>query len=607
MALGDTQEVVTAVIAALGTSNLNSVTELKTYSPIVQQDYNNLLQGLTNPVISVSPSFLNLGSVALGVSKQDSVTVRNVGNSTLTISVAASSNPHFTVMPLSGNILPSGSQRFYITFTPVATGVETSDVVFTHNAAGSPDTVSVTAEGLDALEWLGTQDSVWFNPNNWQRNGVVGAIPTPTDFVLIPGSVPHNPFVGDDTSGPLEIGALRIYLGGILTFIPSGNFSILGSVTIDTASAFLIQTDSTLAVGGDIILNGTLEVAGSVLPTITVNGTWIEGPNSLFIPGGSTVPFTGTGTVGGNFSNVVFDTGSSMTSNSSIVVSNQCEVRTRMNLRSVDTLFILSEDSSALFGAGIVDSGTIERSVQENLPARYRFESDKTYIKFLGSATYPSMVSVVSVTTYPDTTPSSFGTLGVQVPSTINILENTVRADSTYPDGRWVIVRPEGSTEEPLGAVFDSLAVRRVYEITSSGDTNLRTHLSLRYEQSEVPSGVPEESLRLFRLDSIIVSVQPSGVTLPYDFALYQNYPNPFNPATVIRYELPVESNIAIRIHNILGQEVKTLVNEEQAAGVRQVIWNGRNNAGASVASGVYFYRLQAGDFVDTKKLLLLK
>jgi hypothetical protein len=286
-----------------------------------------------------------------------------------------------------------------------------------------------------------------------------------------------------------------------------------------------------------------------------------------------------------------------------------------MNLRSVDTLFILSEDSSALFGVGVVDSGTIQRSVQENLPARYRFESDKTYIKFLGSATYPSMVSVVSVTTYPDTTPSSFGILGVQVPSTVNTLENTVRADTTYPDGRWVIVRPEGFTEEPLGAVFDSLAVRRVYEITASSDTNLRTHLSLRYEQSEVPSGVPENSLRLFRLEPVIVVVQPpGGVTLPYDFALYQNYPNPFNPVTVIRYQLPVESNVAIRLHNILGQEVKTLVNEEQAAGVRQVVWNGRNNAGASVASGVYFYRLEATStgiearsFMHVQKMLLLK
>jgi hypothetical protein len=88
----------------------------------------------------------------------------------------------------------------------------------------------------------------------------------------------------------------------------------------------------------------------------------------------------------------------------------------------------------------------------------------------------------------------------------------------------------------------------------------------------------------------------------PTTFLSAQNYPNPFNPSTTIRYELPAESQVAITILNILGQEVATLVNEVQKAGSRSVEWNASN-----FASGVYYYRVQAGDGFSVKKMLLLK
>jgi hypothetical protein len=85
-------------------------------------------------------------------------------------------------------------------------------------------------------------------------------------------------------------------------------------------------------------------------------------------------------------------------------------------------------------------------------------------------------------------------------------------------------------------------------------------------------------------------------------FAIEQNYPNPFNPLTVIRYQLPVTSKVSLKIYDVLGQVVATLVDEIQEAGYKSVTWNANN-----IASGVYFYRLQAGTFTKTNKLLLLK
>ncbi|MFZ5979800.1 MAG: T9SS type A sorting domain-containing protein [Candidatus Zixiibacteriota bacterium] len=93
----------------------------------------------------------------------------------------------------------------------------------------------------------------------------------------------------------------------------------------------------------------------------------------------------------------------------------------------------------------------------------------------------------------------------------------------------------------------------------------------------------------------------------PEDFRLYENYPNPFNPTTTISYDLPTASQVKLEIINLLGQRVATLVDGYQTAGHQQIDWNGRNDAGQTVSSGVYFYRLTADNYVQTKKMILLK
>lgn len=94
---------------------------------------------------------------------------------------------------------------------------------------------------------------------------------------------------------------------------------------------------------------------------------------------------------------------------------------------------------------------------------------------------------------------------------------------------------------------------------------------------------------------------------LPAQFALHQNYPNPFNPNTIIRYDLPRDSEVLLKIYNALGQQVRTLVQEKQAAGFKSVEWDGRDDAGRLAGSGVYIYRLTAGQVTLTNKMLFLK
>jgi hypothetical protein len=94
---------------------------------------------------------------------------------------------------------------------------------------------------------------------------------------------------------------------------------------------------------------------------------------------------------------------------------------------------------------------------------------------------------------------------------------------------------------------------------------------------------------------------------LPKEFELGQNHPNPFNPFTVIEFALPTASQVTVDIYNVLGQKVKTLVNEEMSAGYYSATWDGSTDNGQSAASGIYFYKIEAGKFQNTKKLMLLK
>ncbi len=94
---------------------------------------------------------------------------------------------------------------------------------------------------------------------------------------------------------------------------------------------------------------------------------------------------------------------------------------------------------------------------------------------------------------------------------------------------------------------------------------------------------------------------------LPTEFALMQNYPNPFNPSTTITYHLPKTANVELKVYDIIGNEIATLVNEEKSAGVFEVQFNVTQDTRPAMSSGVYFYKLTAGDFVQTKKMILIK
>jgi len=109
---------------------------------------------------------------------------------------------------------------------------------------------------------------------------------------------------------------------------------------------------------------------------------------------------------------------------------------------------------------------------------------------------------------------------------------------------------------------------------------------------------------------SMILTVQlgvDSKLVIPDKFALHQNYPNPWNPITTISYDVPTQSPVTIIIYDILGRQVRTLIEQISEPGYRSVVWDATNDRGQSVGAGVYLYRIQAGDYLQTKKMILIK
>lgn len=152
----------------------------------------------------------------------------------------------------------------------------------------------------------------------------------------------------------------------------------------------------------------------------------------------------------------------------------------------------------------------------------------------------------------------------------------------------------------PYQALNDSTTIRQL------------TWNSSQNKFDTVQSSIPNPKrwgLRIIERDpSNAVGGKDLTIIMPDEYKLEQNYPNPFNPTTTIAYYLPIRSRISLTVYDMLGREVRTLMhNEDIEAGRREIVWDGRDNTGRSVASGTYFYTLRFGNFEKTNKMMLIK
>ncbi|MBK8130612.1 MAG: T9SS type A sorting domain-containing protein [bacterium] len=172
-------------------------------------------------------------------------------------------------------------------------------------------------------------------------------------------------------------------------------------------------------------------------------------------------------------------------------------------------------------------------------------------------------------------------------------------AMNAYDD---IITHPE-SRHDSLTA-----AIEATHLLFAKKDTKLST--SHPENQSSSALEMYRRILRLIAQHQRSKNAAIDGVediAIPVSYALYQNYPNPFNPNTEIRFDLPEAIHAELKVFNILGQEVVTLVDDVRAAGAYRVLWDGKNAAGLTVASGVYVYQIKTPNFTDAKKMMLIR
>ena len=250
-----------------------------------------------------------------------------------------------------------------------------------------------------------------------------------------------------------------------------------------------------------------------------------------------------------------------------------------------------------------------------NTTAYEYYQITTNALNLLGSATriQTGQIDTVIIDTDAETI--------LPMPLTYGATFGNIRDSSSIVPGFWVITN-SSQTVDAFGTIalpwntFDALRVSAIDEIeVYAGGILIDQSTNTYFNWITKNGGIFEADLDTNSATTGTVALAFASLTQvvntvsvenennsPSDFVLYQNYPNPFNPATIIKYNIPYSTNVTIRVYDVIGKEIATLVNESKSAGNYEVVFNADN-----LSSGIYFYKLIAGNVVQTKKMILLR
>jgi hypothetical protein len=201
---------------------------------------------------------------------------------------------------------------------------------------------------------------------------------------------------------------------------------------------------------------------------------------------------------------------------------------------------------------------------------------------------------------------------GIQVnydPTVLEFINATDAGDTFLKSGdRSADIFAVLDHKQETGELYIASAITQGNSVSGAGTLGTLTFRLLDPNRQDTDIHIAQGILFNPTLDGFMaINLGDRFSLIPTEFALEHNFPNPFNPETTLRYAIPNAGQVTLSIYNVLGQEVVQLVNAEQMPGFYAISWNGKNALGHTVASGVYLYRIQAGDFHQTHKMLLLK
>ncbi len=290
------------------------------------------------------------------------------------------------------------------------------------------------------------------------------------------------------------------------------------------------------------------------------------------------------GTYGVVYKTALEDTNADL-SNFKVITWSQGETLPAFSQNQVTSLQHYLNNGGALF----INGQDIGRDIFESngfSPFAQNFYTNYLHADYLGDASFFYLIKGVSGDPITNGLQFVLGTIYDKSPDKIAPVDTQATTILTYMNG------PDAAGIRAWGSNY-----RVVY-------------LSIGFEQ--IPDSTTRDTVlarSLNWLQDVYLTIDPSH-PIPYSFSLEQNYPNPFNPSTTIRYVLPAQSGhsrATLTIYNQLGEVVRTLVNQQQGPGIHQVVWDGRNDSGEFVSSGIYFYQLRYGQYQETRKMIFMR
>jgi uncharacterized protein YdeI (BOF family) len=518
--------------------------------------------GKSQAVATFSPTSLDFKKVIVGTSVKDSISILNNGGDTLKITSVTSNYSVFVVTPSAATILPLATQKFYVTFTPTGAVASSAKISFASNAATSPDSVMVTGSGTPA----GFKEPIFtVTPSSLDFKGVLKN-QSKTDSVTVKNTGTDSLFITAiaSTNGVFTVTPTTARLDTMAT---AKFFIMFTPTTGGLAAGLIVFTDNTAEGTDTVKVSGSGLALGSIKSArLAANGTEVlfEGMVTRAKGAFTYMQDTSAGIVVRQTSGAWFDsvtTGGLKGGDKVRVYGKTSEYNSLKQINTVDLYsFERISRSNSLPNAQLVNLKELVTNGEN-----YEAEFVKVIsVSITGSGTF------TAATTYAITDPSdASNAVALRIPNA---------ADSDVDGMPFITV-----------ATF--------------------TGVVGQFSSSDPVAGYQLMAVDLTDLKDNTLSVQELASGIPAAYTLYNNYPNPFNPSTTIKFGVPEASNVTLKIYDIVGREVATLVNDQVAAGYHDVSWDA-----SAMASGVYLYRItatsvrgQKQSFTQGRKLVLMK
>lgn len=515
--------------------------------------------------LSVPTLFFNFPNLMINTYLDTTITIKNPGRDTLRVSAVATTGS-YSARPVSFTVAPGKTFSDTIRFKPTAIGSSYGLLIFTSNAATSPDTIYLSGGAFGAPKVTFSRSNVSLG------NVIVGGVVKDTITITNTGTdLLHITAITSDDSAFGSV-SQQIYLP-------------VGQKFIDTVSY-------------------APQHFGSLKTTLRFFSNVQAQPDTIVLTGGSPAPVIQLTKPIADFGQVAISDSGVVSLYVKNIALNTLKIDSTMNLNpafkaSLAKLSVAQGDSSLLtikFAPGKKAGRFADTLILAN-------NSMQTWYKIPMTALVPFSL----LTAHPGSL--NFGSVAKDSTKLLSIVLRDSSISQLSIDSIRIGTK-YFSVQSINGPAILTTKDSTVLTIKFKADTVKQYSDTVRvyYTASAAPLLIP------LTASSFVTGIVESGSNRPTHFELSQNYPNPFNPSTTIRYALPTESKVSLIIYNVLGEQVITLVDAQQGANTQQVTWNGMDNHGKVVPTGIYFCRIIAepingstGKYVQVRKMLFMK